>query len=177
MGDCLDNGGLWMNSHFHFDNLGQAILTLFYVTALDGWVTIMYQTTAGKGFDMEPETDADIGACVFFVVFIVVANFCVLNLFIGVIVDCFNSSASGMMATDTSTSAEDEKQEEIERQEIERINAVESLFYLDYPHNGIQRFLYHLVINPRFEQAITGVILLCILSMALEYKGQDQKMR
>lgn len=60
-----------------FTNLGQSALTLFQLTQFDGWGdTVNGLQEAGFGF-----------AWLFLMVFVIIAAFAVLNLFIGVIVD------------------------------------------------------------------------------------------
>jgi hypothetical protein len=39
--DCLMAGARWRNRTYNFDDLLQAMLTLFVVSSLDGWVDIM----------------------------------------------------------------------------------------------------------------------------------------
>ena len=36
--ECVASGGVWKNSTFNNDNLGEALMTLFYVVSFDGWV-------------------------------------------------------------------------------------------------------------------------------------------
>ena len=38
---------------YNFDDLGQAILTLFVLSTKDGWVTIMYNGVDAVGVDMQ----------------------------------------------------------------------------------------------------------------------------
>ncbi len=42
------------------------------------------------GEDIHPQRDANPGACVFFVIFIIVGSFFIMNLFVGVTIDKFN---------------------------------------------------------------------------------------
>lgn len=42
--DCLkDPKNKWVNHRYNFDNLGQALMSLFVLSSKDGWVSIMYQ--------------------------------------------------------------------------------------------------------------------------------------
>jgi voltage-gated sodium channel len=62
-----------------FGTLGKSLFTLFTVMTLEGWVEVV------KSLDTRPY------AWVFFVVFIVVTTFMVLNLFIGVVVNAMQA--------------------------------------------------------------------------------------
>jgi len=41
--DCIDKGGEWLRYDSNFDNIGQAMMTLFVVSSLEGWPDIMQQ--------------------------------------------------------------------------------------------------------------------------------------
>ena len=38
---------------YNFDNLGQALMSLFVLSSKDGWVTIMYQGLDAVGLDQQ----------------------------------------------------------------------------------------------------------------------------
>ena len=40
---CQDAGGEWLRFDSNFDNIGQAMVTLFIVSSLEGWPDIMHQ--------------------------------------------------------------------------------------------------------------------------------------
>ena len=41
--DCRKDGrNTWKNQQYNFDNLGQALMSLFVLSSKDGWVQIMY---------------------------------------------------------------------------------------------------------------------------------------
>lgn len=50
----------------------------------------MYNTVDGDGQEKVPKEDANEFAPIFFIIFLVISNFFVLNMFVGVIVDSFN---------------------------------------------------------------------------------------
>ncbi len=39
---CERNGGTWMKFDSNFDDIGQAMMTLFIIASLEGWPDIMY---------------------------------------------------------------------------------------------------------------------------------------
>jgi len=170
--DCIENGGTWTNAKFNYDNLWEAMLTLFYVVSFDGWVDIMYTGVSAKEKYVEPEDNYAPASCMFFIIFLVIGNFFVLNLFVGVIVDSFNNSAAGIMAQDNSKTDTQLVEEKREEDELERKKQVEMLFYLDYPPDGIQRRTYDFVISRRFEIFITVIIVVNVLFMAIEHNNQ-----
>jgi len=51
--DCLDRGYEWTNHRYNFDNLGNALISLFVLASKDGWVMIMYQGLDAVGIDLQ----------------------------------------------------------------------------------------------------------------------------
>lgn len=43
----------WVNHRYNFDNLGQALMSLFVLSSKDGWVSIMYQGIDAVGVDIQ----------------------------------------------------------------------------------------------------------------------------
>lgn len=40
--DCMDNGGNWINQDFNFDNIYNAIISLFILALTEGWTSLMW---------------------------------------------------------------------------------------------------------------------------------------
>lgn len=80
----------WKNQVNNFDNVVQAMLSLFIIGSLVGWPNIMYfaidATEKGKG----PKKDNNLWASLYFLGFILIGSFFFLNLFIAVIFERFN---------------------------------------------------------------------------------------
>ena len=56
----------------------------------DNWITVMNQGVDSVGIDMQPVLDNNIYWAMFFIAFLVLGNFLILNLFVGVVVSTFN---------------------------------------------------------------------------------------
>jgi hypothetical protein len=52
--DCYLVGGDWRNQVYNYDNLVNALLTLFYVSSFDGWVDVMFYTIDATAVDVQP---------------------------------------------------------------------------------------------------------------------------
>lgn len=50
---CLEHGYEWKNWKYNFDDLGNALMSLFVLSSKDGWVTIMYQGLDAVGLDQQ----------------------------------------------------------------------------------------------------------------------------
>merc|ERR1719399_2214523 len=81
----------WYNHKMNFDNVGVALLTLYEVAGLEMWLDVMHDAMdQGKEIGDAPEFERNFFACVYFVLFIIIGVFLVLNLFVGAVVDKFN---------------------------------------------------------------------------------------
>jgi hypothetical protein len=71
----MDWGGDWVVSQQSFDNLLSSWLLLYQMATCEGWAHLLSQTVAqGPGWK------------VFFALFVFIGNFCMLSVFVGLIV-------------------------------------------------------------------------------------------
>ena len=89
--ECFENNYTWVNSKIHFDHVGHAYLALFQVATFEGWMEVMADAVDCREIDEQPEYEASKYNYFYFVIFIVCGSFFTLNLFIGVIIDNFNT--------------------------------------------------------------------------------------
>merc|ERR1719510_863200 len=80
----------WANAPFTFDHFGEAIKTIFIISTLDNWPSLMYDGIDAVGVDKAPVRDNQIPAAFFFVAVIIMGGFLSFNLIISVVVDNFN---------------------------------------------------------------------------------------
>lgn len=71
---------VWANPPFSFDNVGAGIMTLFEVATTEGWLDVLNAATDAVGVGMQPREMAQPHMIVFFVIFLVVAAFFVIQL-------------------------------------------------------------------------------------------------
>ena len=57
----------------------------------EGWVTVMHQAFDSRGVGLQPKYNSNIAMVVYFIIYMVVAHVFILNLFVGVIIQRFNS--------------------------------------------------------------------------------------
>lgn len=161
----------WINSHYNFDNLGQSLQALFVIASIDGWVDIMYAGVDAVGPDEEPVRNYSPVMAVFFMAFILVGGFLVLNMFVGVILENFqahqkaekeNLEREKAEAQSKGTWVEPEDSNSEDEEETE-----EEPFWVDYPEWRMS-LLAH-VQSHKFDIFIILVILANVLSMAMEH--------
>eukprot|EP01062_Namystynia_karyoxenos_P016880 TRINITY_DN1621_c0_g1_i2.p1 TRINITY_DN1621_c0_g1~~TRINITY_DN1621_c0_g1_i2.p1 ORF type:complete len:2570 (+),score=876.68 TRINITY_DN1621_c0_g1_i2:81-7790(+) len=85
----------WERHRFHFDNTGAAMFTLFVMALGDGWGAIMYAGIDSSGANPDrggrrgPVYNSQPWMSLYFVVFVVVGQFFLMNLFVGVLLNTF----------------------------------------------------------------------------------------
>ena len=161
---------MWKNKTFNWDNVGEAVMSLFYVVSLDGWVGLMYEAVDAVGIDLQPKTDYNEPMCLFFILFLIVGNFFVLNLFVGVIVDSFNNSAAGLMMGASDQQVEEELLKKEEEDEARLTKEDNDAYYAKL--TGCRLKLFGLANSFNFEMFITGVIGANVVVMAMEFYDQ-----
>lgn len=73
-----------------FDNVAQALLTFFEISTTEAWTSVMYAAVDATDVDMQPIRDKNVMIVWFFMLFMLVGSYLVMNLFVGVIIDNFN---------------------------------------------------------------------------------------
>lgn len=89
--ECLANPrNQWLNTQYNFDNLGKALMALFVLSSKDGWVQIMYTGIDAVGVDMQPQENHNEWMLLYFISFLLLVGFFVLNMFVGVVIENFH---------------------------------------------------------------------------------------
>merc|ERR1712023_229650 len=83
----------WSNSDFNFDNIGWSMVTLFVIGTLDDWTEQMWDGIDVTKPEAAPEKNSVPYLGLYFVAFIVMGSFLVLNLFVGEIVNAYSRLA------------------------------------------------------------------------------------
>lgn len=162
--ECLAvPGNVWINRKYNFDDLGKALMSLFVLSSRDGWVNIMYTGLDAVGVDQQPIVNYNEWRLLYFIAFILLVGFFVLNMFVGVVVENFHRCRE-----------EQEKEEKIRRaakravqMEKKRKRMHEPPYYTNY--SPLRLFVHNVVTSKYFDLAIAAVIGLNVVTMALEY--------
>lgn len=89
--DCLDAGGQWLKANANFDNTLEAMSSLFQMMTCEGWVEVMYSGIDSVGKDMQPSPNHNLPLIIYFIAFMIVGSQFMFNLFVGVVIDNFNT--------------------------------------------------------------------------------------
>lgn len=68
------------------------MITLYVVSSLEGWPDIMIQSLDVTDINLGPKKENQSGNMMFFVIFIIIGSFFLLNFFIGVLFLKFNEA-------------------------------------------------------------------------------------
>ena len=91
--DCINSGGDWKNSNLNFDNVPEAMATVFVLSNSVDWSKIMFHAAKAQGKDLMPTYGQDIPSplvSLFIVAVVMLGNFFIMNLFIGVLISKYN---------------------------------------------------------------------------------------
>lgn len=95
--DCLNYGGVWVNSDSTFDTVPSAMITLFRIATTEGWIDFMNEGINSVGIDQQPIPMNNQYWALFFVLFIFLGTFLIMELFTGVVVSTFNRESEKLM--------------------------------------------------------------------------------
>lgn len=164
---CEQFGYEWKNNPSNFDNLIEAMYTLFIVTSLENWPTLMYLAIDATEQEHAPVRNNNPVVAYYFIVFVLINSFFFLNLFNGVLFDKFMK----VKQRESSIAARLLRREQYMWVEIQK------LIYKSTPiisnkvatTNPIRLYLYKLSKSKYFKNFIMLVIVINILQMAILY--------
>lgn len=84
-----------------FDNVALALLTFFEISTTEAWTAVMYAAVDATEEDMQPIRDAHVVRVWFFMLFMLIGSYLVMNLFVGVIIDNFNKVSTNTLSLST----------------------------------------------------------------------------
>ncbi|XP_068681874.1 sodium channel protein 1 brain-like isoform X2 [Montipora foliosa] len=171
---CNKTAGMrWVNSKINFDSSFSGFLALFQVATLEGVFEVMDDSVDGVGHDQQPIYEYSFYNYFYYVIFIIMGSFFILNLFIGVIIDNFNrlkqqyedTGALGMFLTPGQRSW---------------VNTIKKTYYrkprrqFKRPQNKFRAWLFDLILQRKFEVLIMSVILTNMVTMMMEHNNQSE---
>ena len=165
---CLEQGGVWRANRFNFDNIGQAIITIFIISTGDNWQDIMYVAMDSTGEDTAPVRDANKGAAAFFVFSILFAMMLWANLFVSALVDNFTSLANAGVTLTT------EKQREWQQAMLIANRVHTNRWRKIVPKSPIRKKVHSIISMEWFDKlSITMIVLNMFVLIAYRANGSQ----
>ena len=169
----------WGTKDMNFDNIFKSMQTLFEMSTTEGWTAVMYDGVDAVGIDMQPVENHSVGTIAFFLVFMIVGSFFVLNLFIGVVLDNFlqvsseESQGADSGKGNVSSLFLTRNQRNWVHTHVLALKMKAKPIKL-YPDNRFRLRVYELVEHPKFEMTIMAAIALNVVVMATQQYDQSK---
>lgn len=160
--DCNVAGGKWSRRRYNFDNVLEALVTLFVVSSRDGWTEIMRNGLDSTGDERHPKEDANLMAVLYFVTFLLIVGYFVISMFVGVIVENFQLSMPAIPNVDDGQNDAEESD----------ADAGSAAILLPARKGAVRQRCFDIMHHPCFEIVLAILISINVLIMALEHYDQ-----
>ncbi|XP_004403168.1 PREDICTED: voltage-dependent T-type calcium channel subunit alpha-1H [Odobenus rosmarus divergens] len=166
----------WVRRKYNFDNLGQALMSLFVLSSKDGWVNIMYDGLDAVGIDQQPVPNHNPWMLLYFISFLLIVSFFVLNMFVGVVVENFHKCRQHQEAEEARR-REEKRQRRLERKRRSTFPSPEAQrrpYYADY--SPTRRSIHSLCTSHYLDLFITFIIGVNVITMSMEHYNQPKSL-
>uniref|UniRef100_UPI00398F13ED voltage-dependent T-type calcium channel subunit alpha-1I-like n=1 Tax=Pristiophorus japonicus TaxID=55135 RepID=UPI00398F13ED len=168
--DCILANYKWIHHKYNFDNLGQALMSLFVLASKDGWVNIMYHGLDAVSIDQQPVINHNPWMLLYFISFLLIVSFFVLNMFVGVVVENFHKCRQHQEAEE----AKRREEKRLRRLEKKRRKAQRLPYYAAY--SPIRLFIHTMCTSHYLDLFITFTICINVVTMSLEHYNQPKSL-
>ncbi len=150
-----------MRRGVNFDNFGNALLALFNLASADNWTDLMWDGVASTGRATGFVEYNNEALCLYFLVFMVVGSFFIVNIFVGVFVDAYKLTAAFVSGARRFGARE---------RGLQRVNTMR--FNLNMTsalkENPVRAALFALTSDPKFDVFIAVAIVGNVAAMVFE---------
>ncbi|XP_078237435.1 voltage-dependent T-type calcium channel subunit alpha-1H isoform X3 [Pogona vitticeps] len=175
--DCTNARYKWVRRKYNFDNLGQALMSLFVLSSKDGWVNIMYDGLDAVGIDQQPSQNHNPWMLLYFISFLLIVSFFVLNMFVGVVVENFHKCRQHQEAEEARR-REEKRLRRLEKKRrskaIYMSEAQRRPYYADY--SPARRYIHTLCTSHYLDLFITFIIGVNVITMSMEHFNQPKSL-
>ncbi|XP_030067538.1 voltage-dependent T-type calcium channel subunit alpha-1H isoform X2 [Microcaecilia unicolor] len=168
--DCLQARFKWIRRKYNFDNLGQALMSLFVLSSKDGWVNIMYNGLDAVAIDAQPIRNHNPWMLLYFISFLLIVSFFVLNMFVGVVVENFHKCRQHQEAEE----ARRREEKRLRRLEKKRRKAQRRPYHADY--SPARKYIHTLCTSHYLDLFITFIIGVNVITMSMEHYSQPKSL-
>ncbi|XP_051499718.1 LOW QUALITY PROTEIN: voltage-dependent L-type calcium channel subunit alpha-1F-like, partial [Apus apus] len=155
----------WLNSDFNFDNVLAGMMALFTVSTFEGWPALLYKAIDANAEDQGPIYNYRVEISIFFIVYIIVIAFFMMNIFVGFVIITFRAQGENEYRN-----CELDKNQ---RQCVEYALKAQPLRrYI--PKNRTQHRVWAMVNSTAFEYIMFVLILLNTIALAVQHYEQSK---
>ncbi|XP_019493541.1 PREDICTED: voltage-dependent L-type calcium channel subunit alpha-1S [Hipposideros armiger] len=157
----------WVHNDFHFDNVLSAMMSLFTVSTFEGWPQLLYRAIDSNEEDKGPVYNNRVEMAIFFIVYIILIAFFMMNIFVGFVIVTFQEQGE----TEYKNCELDKNQ----RQCVQyALKARPLRCYI--PKNPYQYQVWYLVTSSYFEYLMFALIMLNTICLGMQHYNQSEQM-
>ncbi|GFO41330.1 sodium channel protein [Plakobranchus ocellatus] len=164
----------WTNAKINFDNVLAAYLALFQIATYKGWTIIMDNAVDSTKLNQQPRKEESIYYYLFFVLFIIFGSFFTLNLFIGVIIENFNSQKKKAGGSLEMFMTDDQKKY---YNAMKRMQSKSPQKSIPRPKYKLAALIFDITTDQKFDILIMVIIIMNMLTMMFEYYGMSDQIK
>lgn len=172
---CEAQGAVWKRAYWNFDNIVESMVTLFVLSSLEGWPTLLGSSLdIGDSVNSGPIFNNSRMFLIFYFAFIVISSLLLINVFIGVIFFHYGMEV------------ETEKRAECVNITNEQLNwifvqnlvagADSGYFEIHSPSNKFRKICFKVVNHKYFEVLIMLTIVFNIALMLIPYETMSDEL-
>uniref|UniRef100_A0A4W5JZJ6 Voltage-dependent L-type calcium channel subunit alpha n=1 Tax=Hucho hucho TaxID=62062 RepID=A0A4W5JZJ6_9TELE len=154
----------WINSDFNFDNVLNGMLALFTVSTFEGWPQLLYKAIDSDREDMGPVYNNRVDISIFFIVYLILIAFFMMNIFVGFVIVTFQEQGES-----------EYKNCELDKNQRQCVQyALKAKPLRCYiPKNHYQYNVWYIVTSCYFEYAMFFLIMLNTLCLGMQHCNQS----
>ncbi|XP_004578840.2 voltage-dependent L-type calcium channel subunit alpha-1S [Ochotona princeps] len=157
----------WTHNDFHFDNVLSAMMSLFTVSTFEGWPQLLYKAIDSNQEDMGPVYNNRVEMAIFFIIYIILIAFFMMNIFVGFVIVTFQEQGE----TEYKNCELDKNQ----RQCVQyALKARPLRCYI--PKNPYQYQVWYIVTSSYFEYLMFALIMLNTICLGMQHYNQSEEM-
>ena len=167
--ECTEQGYTWINTNSNFDSVYRAFVVLFIIMSQESWPNRMLEGCNSVGVGMAQVHNGNQYIAYYYIVYLMVSNFFLLNLFTVVVFESFNQAKKN----ESSIAALLLTKDQLAWTEVQQmiLKAKPGIEDVRVPKQRIRLFMYSLAKNKKFHNSIMCVILINMIVMAMSYDG------
>nr|XP_020444099.1 voltage-dependent L-type calcium channel subunit alpha-1F-like isoform X2 [Monopterus albus] len=156
---------IWQNSDFNFDSVLMGMMALFTVSTFEGWPALLYKAIDANRENTGPIYNYRVEISVFFIVYIIIIAFFMMNIFVGFVIITFREQGEQEYKN-----CELDKNQ---RQCVEYALKAQPL-KLYIPKNPVQYKFWYIINSTGFEYVMFVLILLNTVTLAVQHYEQSK---
>ncbi|GAB6020081.1 Voltage-dependent calcium channel type D subunit alpha-1 [Chamberlinius hualienensis] len=153
----------WKNNEFNFDDVPNAMLTLFTVSTFEGWPSLLKVSIDSNGEEVGPSHNYRPLVAVYYIIYIIIIAFFMVNIFVGFVIVTFQNEGE-----------QEYKNCELDKNQRNCIEfALKAKPVRRYiPKHRLQYKIWWFVTSQYFEYCIFTLILVNTISLAMKFHNQ-----